>query len=117
MTILYQTVRPQGHPFSGLFLVFFGLALARGAVYGHAGAGHAEAIDTHCQIRSIEAVTNSVQRQTESARSNTAFTGVGVEFYPLGLEPDMSAWCCTRQATWRATRIGPSWMCIILTGD
>jgi AraC family transcriptional regulator, arabinose operon regulatory protein len=35
-------------------------------------------------------VSNSARERTASARSNTAFTGVGMEFYPLGLEPDMS---------------------------
>jgi AraC family transcriptional regulator, arabinose operon regulatory protein len=88
--ILYQTERPEGHPFSGQFLVFFSLALAGSSLHGHAGADRAKAIDTHCQIFSFEAVSSPAQWQTESARSNTAFTGVGMEFYPLGLEPDMS---------------------------
>jgi len=35
-------------------------------------------------------VSNPAQERTDSARSNTAFSGSGMEFYPLGLEPDMS---------------------------
>ena len=83
-------MRVEGHPYSGQFLILFGLALARGSLHGDAGADHTRAIDTRWPIRSIEAVSSPAQQRTESARSNTAFTGVGMEFYPLGLEPDMS---------------------------
>ncbi|MCX6928473.1 MAG: hypothetical protein NT154_35485, partial [Verrucomicrobia bacterium] len=38
----------------------------------------------------IEAVSNPAQRRLDGGGSNTAFSGSGMEFYPLGLEPDMS---------------------------